>query len=240
MNKTILLFIIMLLPLMAMAQGDSRRVSVIPHAGLTVSKMDGNAINQGKKWKPGFIGGVEVEIPVADNLSITTGADYSVIGTGLKGGEDNIGNGYKAYTKYKNINASYVSVPLQVKAYLGNGFAFHIGIEGGLLVSAKSHYETKGVKAMNIDKDKASLLLWENFKKKGSEDVADNFRNFIADIPVGFSYEYRNIILNATYRFEVRKAIHQLPDGYENMAHYEPYTARNHAILITLGYRFRL
>lgn len=240
MKKTILLLSIILLPLIANAKDGNRRVSIIPHAGMTISKMDGDAITAGKKWKTGWTAGAEVDIPVADKLSIITGADYSLVGTGLKSSEELSGENYKAKVDNMKINAGYVSVPLQLKAYANNGLAFHIGIEAGFLVLAKTHAEVKGIRAMDIGGGKASTLLWENFKEKQSEDASDNFRNIIWDIPVGVSYEWHNVVLNATYRFEVRKAIHQNPSGSQYMAYYDALTARNHAILVTLGYRFRL
>lgn len=240
MKKAIFLLSLILLPLVASAQSGNRRVSIIPHAGLTISKMDGDAITIGKKWKTGWTAGAEVDIPVAKKLSIITGADYSLIGTGLKGSEEQSGEAYTATIDNRKINVGYVSVPLQVKAYTNCGLAFHIGVEAGFMVLAKEHAEIRGIKAMDIGGGMASTLLWENFKEKQSESVKDNFRNIIWDIPVGVSYEWHNIVLNATYRFEVRKAIHLNPSGSQYMAYYDAMTARNHAILVTLGYRFRL
>ena len=66
----------------------------------------------------------------------------------------------------------------------------------------------------------------------------ENVRNIIYDIPVGLSYEWRNIMLNATYRYEIRQAISQKVNNYGFGSN--AMTARNHAIIITLGYRFKL
>lgn len=238
MKKTILLLSLILLPLASLAQDRDRCVSVIPHAGLTISRIDGDAITVGTKWKTGWTAGAGVDFPLTDKLSILTGVEYSLIGTGLKGDERNYGESYSATTDNMKINVGYVSVPLQLNTHIYDGLSFNFGIEAGFLVLAKAHADVTGTRAMDIGSGKASTLLWENFKEKESEDVKDNFRNIVWSIPVGLSYEWRNIVLNASYRFEIRKAMSL--NTREGLFTYENPTARNHAILVTLGYRFRL
>lgn len=241
MKKLILLLSLIFLPFAVVnAQNDSRRVSIIPHAGVAFSKLDGDAISYGKKWKAGFTAGAEVEIPVANSVSIATGADYSLLGTGLDVDNDYKGEAYTAHTDNAKINVGYISVPVQIKYYANKSLAFHIGVEASFKLFATEHATTTGIKVMDIGDGQASTLLWESYKQKDSEDVGKYFRNFIWDIPVGLSYEYKNIVLSATYRFEVRKSIHI--NNYEGL--FNTYdgasTARHHAILVTLGYRFRL
>ena len=93
---------------------------------------------------------------------------------------------------------------------------------------------------IDIGDGMSSIFLWENYQTKESEDVSGQFRRIIYDIPVGLSYEWQNIVLNATYRFEVRKAIHHYAYDTSWVPMQDALTARNHAILITLGYRFKL
>lgn len=234
--KKIFLLLTAILPIVAMAQNDDMRVSIEPHTGMTVSKMDGNALNGDMTWKTGWTAGAEVEIPLSNYYSLTAGVDYSLIGTGFK--ERN-----EKYSSLKShINAAYVSVPLQVKAYFPRvkGLAAHIGAEIGFLTSAKVHSETKSIRTMDIGDGMSSYFLWENYKTKESEDVSKVFRNIIYGIPVGLSYEWHNIMLNATYRFEIRKAIHHNAYNSSWLAFQDALTARNHAILITLGYKFKL
>lgn len=53
--KNIILAVTMsLLPMLASAQNEGRRVSIIPHAGVTISKMDGSALTASKEWKAGY------------------------------------------------------------------------------------------------------------------------------------------------------------------------------------------
>ena len=86
--KRMILMAMVLLSTVSYAQNEDRRVSIEPYAGLTISKMDGNAIKENKSWKTGWTAGAEVEIPLSNYYSITTGADYSLIGTNIKMYED--------------------------------------------------------------------------------------------------------------------------------------------------------
>ena len=51
MKNIISAVVMSLLPMWASAQNEGRRVSIIPHAGVTISKMDGSALTASKEWK---------------------------------------------------------------------------------------------------------------------------------------------------------------------------------------------
>lgn len=109
--KKIFFLLVMLLPLMASAQNENRHVSLEPRAGMTVSKMSGSALNMNGTWKTGYTAGVEVEIPLSDYYSLTTGADINNVGTGFKEQK-------QTYSSAKEkLSVTYVTVPLQLKAY---------------------------------------------------------------------------------------------------------------------------
>ena len=110
MKNIISAIVMSLLPMWASAQNQGRRVSIIPHAGLTISKMDGSALTASKEWKAGYTFGACVEIPLSQYYSLTTGADFSLIGTGFKEQKE------KYASANEKLDVTYVSVPLQVKA----------------------------------------------------------------------------------------------------------------------------
>ena len=82
MKHIITVVIMMLLPMWTTAQNESRHVSVIPHAGVTIAKMNGAALTVAEKWKAGYTVGASVEFPLSQNISLHTGADFSLKGTG--------------------------------------------------------------------------------------------------------------------------------------------------------------
>lgn len=236
MMKLTTAIILAAIPFMAFAQNENRRVSIAPHAGVTLSKMSGNAIKDDKTWKTGWAAGAEVEIPLSRYYSILTGADYTMAGTGLKKKEE------KYASQEGKINISYVSVPLQIKAYFQRpkGLAFHLGIEAGVMLSAKVKTKNTGIRTMDIGDGMSSVFLWERYTQEDTKDIKGDIRNIIYDIPVGFSYENHHIVVSATYRYEIRQAISYYPYDTRWVTNQEEMTASNHAILITLGYKFKL
>jgi hypothetical protein len=70
--------------------------------------------------------------------------------------------------------------------------------------------------------------------------VSKLFRNIIYDIPVGLSYEWRNIMFNATYRLGFARPSTTMPTTLAGWSPRKPLTARHHAICVTLGYKFKL
>ena len=82
--KKIFFLLLAILPLAALAQNENRRVSIEPHAGMTISKMHGGALTRDETWKTGWTAGAELEIPLSTYYSLTTGVDYALIGTGFK------------------------------------------------------------------------------------------------------------------------------------------------------------
>ena len=227
--------VISLLPMWASAQNEGHRVSIIPHAGVTISKMEGSALTASKEWKVGYTFGASVEIPLSQYYSLTTGADFSLIGTGFKEQKE----------KYASVNekldVTYISVPLQLKSYFSDvkGLATHIGVQVGLLVSAKDKITINSIRTMNLGDGTSSMYLWESYKEKKSESVSSNFRNIVVGIPFGLSYEWRHITLAASYCFEVRKAIN-LKSNDPWVSTIDSPVVRNHAVYITAGYKFTL
>ena len=124
MEHIIAVAIMMLLPMWATAQNESRHVSVIPHAGVTIAKMNGTALTAAEKWKTGYTVGASVEFPLSQKFSLLTGADFSLIGTGFEKQKE------KYASADEKLDVTYLSVPLQIKTYFSGvkGLAAHIGV----------------------------------------------------------------------------------------------------------------
>ena len=236
MKHIITVVIMMLLPMWTTAQNESRHVSVIPHAGVTIAKMNGAALTVAEKWKAGYTVGACVEFPLSQNFSLLTGADFSLIGTGLEKQKE------KYASADEKLDVTYLSVPLQIKTYFSGvkGLAAHIGVQAGILLSAKDKMTIHSIRTMNLGNDVSSMYLWESYKEKKSEDVSSKFRNVVIGIPLGVSYEWRHITLDASYCFELRQAISLKTDNPGGWGFNNSPTARNYAIYITAGYKFTL
>lgn len=123
------------------------------------------------KWMNGYMGGIEVEYGMTDNIGLVAGLNYS-----LQGENDDVNN-----TKYR---FGYTNVPLLVQYYPTKGLALKAGVQLGFLASKKVT-----VDGVRFDIDKVEALYGEG----------SSFRKFDVAIPMGISYEYNRFVLDARY-----------------------------------------
>ena len=100
----------------------------------------------------------------------------------------------------ETIKADYLNVPIMVNCYVVKGLAVKLGIQPGFNINAK----------------------W------GDADL-DDAKTFDFSIPVGLSYEFANIQLDARYNW-----------GLTKMVDWEDADSKNSVFQITLGYKFEL
>ena len=146
----------------------------------------------------GFVGGVEGEYHVSPMVGISAGLLYSMQGASVKHAEGD-----------PKLEMNYVNIPILVNAYVAKGLALKAGIQPAFNVSNKVK-----VDGISIDYDK--------YAPEGAE-----IKTFDFSIPVGISYEYMNVCLDARYNIGVSK----IADGD---------AGRNSVFQITLGYKFKL
>ena len=99
------------------------------------------------------------------------------------------------------IKLNYLNIPILANYYVYKGLAVKAGVQPGFLLSAKN----------------------------GDEDIKDNMKKFDFSIPVGVSYEYMNIVLDARYNIGLTK-------GNKN----GDKSNKNSVFQITLGYKYKL
>ena len=100
------------------------------------------------------------------------------------------------------MNLAYITVPVLANYYLIEGLAVKTGVEVGFKSSAEYKYGD----------NKADI---------------DGVKSVIMTIPVGASYEYKNVVLDARYNIGVTKA-------------FKWDDAKPSAFVVTLGYKFAL
>lgn len=69
----------------------------------------------------------------------------------------------------------------------------------------------------------------DDVNRKYTDDSNENYQTFMLSIPVGVSYEYEHVILDARYEFGLTKVFK------DNL-----YDARTHGLVFTMGYRLGL
>ena len=105
--------------------------------------------------------------------------------------------------------------------YVARGFALKAGVQVGFLLDGKIKYEET---PFTVNEDGS--------KEYGDTEAYNNdFAGNTVDlsIPVGASYEYMNVILDARYNF-----------GLTNIYKIDAMKSKNRFFTITVGYRFNL
>ena len=145
----------------------------------------------------GLAAGAEFEYGVTDMIGVSAGLVYSM--QGYKFSEGNYDT---------TVKLDYLNVPILANVYVAPGLAVKLGVQPGFKLSSKVKIEGSGTSI------------------EGESDD-DGVKGFDLAIPVGVSYQYQNIVLDARYNWGVTKVF---DDG----------DSKNSVYQITLGYKFSL
>lgn len=237
---TLLLF--GLLPLAISAQNPKGSFSVTPMAGINVTSFGGGTLDA-YKYKVRMTVGAEAEYAVNDWLGLSLGAFYSQQGANIDWSTamvipDEQGVKYNTGIEMDGkLHCDYLNFPLLANIYIPQvkGIAVKIGLQMGVLVNDKIEVATH-MAAVPSDWSEYGELSFEQRYADLTKQVFSSIRmtgvsnSIDFGIPVGLSYEYKNITLNARYYFGLRRV-----DKTE-----DPDKAHNRYLSVTLGYRFHL
>ena len=225
---------------MAQAQNDKGTFSIKPMAGVNVSTFSGGIVSDLYHTKAGFTAGIEAEYGINNWLGLSLGLIYSQQGAKVDGSVSGIvteetGDQYLTKVQYDGkIQADYLNLPLMANFYIPviHGLALKTGIQMGILVkdrmNAKTIVETIKIRTSgywDLDETGNYLRMTET-----NVSLSDICKSIDFGIPIGLSYEYKNVTLDARYYFGLTKL-----DKTE-----DPENTRNRCLSITLGYRFHL
>lgn len=204
----------------ANAQNEVGQISVAPVVGINLSDV---TKYEGSKMKFGIAAGAVAEYGVSEKFGVSLGLIYSQQGCKVKGvGYDGGGDDYYDYYDYydydygyiayeevyvaggkEKLKLDYLNIPILAQYYIFDGFAIKAGVQPSVLLSAKY----------------------------GSHSIKDDCNKFAVDIPVGLSYEYKNIVLDARYNIGLTK-IQKKNAGNKK--------SNNSVFEFTLGYKFKI
>lgn len=230
MKKIFMMAVMAVAALTANAQNEVGQFSLMPKAGINISTITGDAdyndkslgVSFSKKSKVGFVGGVEAEYGVAKNFGITAGVLYSMEGAKIKG---DIVNALISGTTTTKVNLGYINIPILAQYYIVKGLAIKAGIQPAFAVSKKIKNEV----SLSGEIAQYSGEFEKEMNKLTDKRIPkDNIKTFDFSIPVGISYEYANVVLDARYNIGLTKVYKDSEKG------------RNSVFQITLGYKFKL
>ena len=233
MKKQLLILILLSGVCLVNAQGISGRFSIIPRLGGTVANTTDTKAATGRnnasidsRYRGGFIAGLDIEYTVLEQIGIALGACYATEGSRFPDidvfGKQPKSAGYHDW----HTDLHYVNVPLTANYYFLPGLAVKAGIQFGFLLDAKEKFQRT-----EITTDKTGAKQY-GATEEHRNSLKDKFRHTDFSIPIGFSYEYMNVILDARYNFGLTR-IHT--GELSNTVH-----SKNRFLTFTVGYRFGL
>ena len=232
MKKITSLFVALMATACAFAQPEAGTFSITPKVGINVANVTNSAYDQpytfnvsdysitaeGKE-SIGFVAGAEAGYQVSKAFAVTAGLLYSQQGskrTGYLHSED------VSIDDKSKLALSYLNIPILANVYLFKGFALKAGIQPGILLSAKSKNDvTASGYAAKADKHQ-------------EYDIKDNCNSFDFAIPVGISYEFCNIIIDARYNIGVTNI------GKDSKLEKGDKNGKNSVLQVTVGYKIKL
>lgn len=188
----------------ARAQSNVGSWSIQPKAGLNIATMTDS---DGADPRFGLDAGAEAEYQVSERVSLSTGLLYSQ--QGIKDSPEGVS---------ETIKMDYLNVPLLANVYVAKGLALKAGIQPGFLLNDKVELKSNGAKV--------EVGLEESFRAAG---LKADVKSFVLSIPVGVSYEFSSVVLDARYNLGISKA-----------ASAEGESTKHNVFQFTVGYKFSL
>lgn len=212
----------------ANAQPKAGSFSIIPRLGVTLAKVTGDNMHVDEnlslspKFKPGLLAGADLEYQATNMLAVSVGAFYSRQGERYNDFEEAHDFTTKHWSEMRNVKQhhDYINVPVMMSVYGARNLAFKIGAQIGFNTHAQSEMTTA-----KLTRDENDVVSTESLEKSKS-DVALKKVDF--SIPIGISYEYMNVILDARYNIGLTKVYKHLDTG------------KNCVFSFSAGYRFQL
>ena len=204
MKKLFLLVAIMAMTVVAKAQHEEGDFTIQPRIGVTFATMTGE---DDAKMKTNLTYGLEFERFFTDEFSVAAGILFSNLG--FKTSVFTVNNVENKVT----LNNYYGLIPITLNYYVVEGLAIKAGVQPSFRVKTQiKEGDTK------LDLDNALDMYFGNEASINRFDLA---------IPVGLSYEFRRITVDARYNFGLVKVFKGTKNNYFNRY-----------ISLTLGYKF--
>ena len=254
MKNLFLIAALALIPWVTNAQNSNSKFTITPRIGMTVSDFSGSKLKEAYSPKAGFVVGVDAEYNFSKLFGVSLGVFYNmqgakenaavlipikestndfefspvnpsttgiteVIGKNAHIDFDRNAGSYIYLTDFRT-EMNYISIPVLAQAHVWKGLTAKLGIQTDVLVSARSKANEE-VKYNGVT----------HFKKSNT-DIKDKLHSCVFSIPVGLSYTYKNIELDARYLWGISKVADTKDKNDKDL--------KNSTFAITLGYRFGL
>lgn len=226
-----LLLSALLSPIAALAQTDDATVTVKPMVGMTVTTLAGDNtsdIRSGAGWAVGMEGEVRLSERIGLSLGLVyTKNTFKSVETMTDGAPSTL-----LFRSFSNnrFSQEHIQTPLMIAFYPVKHLALKAGIQPRLLLSATWQTHVSGDYADMSGVGYAPVIIEDlprtHFDYDQTSQVRATFDKVGLSIPVGVSYEWKRVVLDARYHFG-------LSDEAES-------GDKERYLMLTLGYKFNM
>ncbi len=212
--------------------------SIKPQMGLTVATLTGDDA-EGLESQTSWNGGIEVERKLNERIGLSVGLLYTNTGAKDKeritsvyvGGPRSVEESDKLQdTSIDFVNfdktrytLQYLSIPLMVNAYVVKGLALKVGVQPMFKVGGNSMFHKWGYYKAPHEPDSE----YRHHDEENKKSIRKSLSTAVFAFPIGLSYEWKQVFVDARYHFSVGSAI-----KYSSV--------NNRYLSVNLGYRFQL
>jgi hypothetical protein len=184
----------------------------------------GSFISAKSKANVGFTAGVEGQYQFTDLFGLSVGAFYAREGCHYDTKGLTITDGKESYnislTNNLRANLDCITIPVLANVYVWRGLAVKAGLQPEIIVHKSGSVDAR-VSANDVS---TGLGI----------DADPNLHSFSLSLPVGLSYEYKNVVLDARYCFGLTNIENNRdPELGNDKVHLNTFS-------VTLGYKFEL
>lgn len=219
MKRILAISVCVLLTIAANAQQSKGTWSITPKVGVTASTLTGNrgtiAFGGNKKMKLGMALGVDAMYQVDDMFAVSLGAMYAQQG-------NRIDDLPKEQVYNAKAEFDYILVPLLANMYVSKGLALKIGLQPAFCITMKE-------KADLIINGQELPFVWDLKDLINDNLTSERISKFDVSIPLGLSYEFGKVIVDARYNIGITKVI----KGKQTTKT----STRNNVFMFTIGYK---
>lgn len=197
------------------------------------SMSDGSVVEVGSvgfgesKNKFGFTAGVEAQYQCSKIIGLSLGVFYTQQGASYdtKGFSNTSKDGVKvAINDNLKINLNCITMPILANVYIWKGLAVKAGLQPELAVSKKTGGDV--------------TISYQGPSISAAHSDVEGIRSFSLSVPVGVSYEYKNIVADLRYNIGVTDLRKDGDAGWGG--NNSRSTSQNRTLSFTVGYKFEL
>ncbi len=230
-RKLIITTLVAVMAIPMAAQPEAGTISIVPRIGVDIANVSGDHSYQYNtvgtytlegKYRPDFTGGLEVMYQYNPQIAFSLGVMYALEGCRYEDREIGTGTTRVGFNENK-VGLQYVQVPVMVHYYIAKGFSVNAGVRVGFLTSANHEYNATDITYHELSntRDYGTMTSYD-------EATKDLCKKTSVSIPIGVSYEYMNVVLDARYHFPLTKVWDNENDG------------KVKSFTVTVGYKFNL